>query len=914
MDQIIIKQQYFDNIKTAVDAINQFFDSGFETKNFPADKTTTDWAIANIIDMIEDLDPVYVSDADKMNLVIEDIQTKMQEGNMSNDQVIADRQIRNAIESITAFKSLEEIADNFDAFSKFVNGIYTFELFMKPSMYRKEIDLFSEDIQLPYELEDLDIHADLFSVETYVTNLFNNPDITFPTEMNIDSEIKRILEYRDIQNAEVVVDNTGSNAEAPTQEYAMESDTVRVKTIKHEDFTISSRHIRFTSNKFQISKQYEACIDNFISNLRKCDSVSDLRIFLEKDNLPTKSYDFCIPYILAKALKDINSSSIVEAEFKHVFDHITGNSRYKNYSIYDTFKTDKDGTIKFLEDYMKLNLYNSRKCNIANNVLLSLFNTFDSTLYFTSLYKMMGNKTSTHSFNNHFTKNEDMKGFATEERARINKNSKETNKFQPESKKLTGNDTDTSAEVQESTFYRLKAFGDMSVEDMMLCESYKQILRDEISIVGDAIYNNRMSPSKVDNYVTEASRNYRIRPVARGEVPDYMKSRMALSDGEESNSSGPKTTDVPDPLTDPQNSINDLADSVNNKMDMPGNVDDILGQGFEDNPNKSRSGNVYNITYNNSFNKNDLSSHSDSSINNTTNDLSTGKSVNKTTHTNSHNSDSHNSQVDSHNTTNDQKKVVNARDINYTAEKSSKNNNDNSDESLDTKDSKVRHSSEYRRLSNGKTVQEMFAFLESEEPLSDDTATTTSTEKKPPKEDSLTRAMDRDRKSRAKLQEAKKGVQKTQNTVRAAFRPIERTKQWLANMVNSLVERDENKVKEEIIENPSYRTSLYKALRLAVKLGLTGIAFTISGYLGAAVSVWQVGRMADKQRLRREVQDEMVTELRIMDEKITKARADGNQQELYKLMRIRSKMESIAADASRGRWKSMRQELEGSRR
>jgi hypothetical protein len=98
-------------------------------------------------------------------------------------------------------------------------------------------------------------------------------------------------------------------------------------------------------------------------------------------------------------------------------------------------------------------------------------------------------------------------------------------------------------------------------------------------------------------------------------------------------------------------------------------------------------------------------------------------------------------------------------------------------------------------------------------------------------------------------------------------------------------------------------------MRLALKLGLTGICFTISGYFGAAYAGVQVARFADKQRLRREVQDEMVTELQIMDEKIAHAKEEGNQKELYKLMRLRSKMEGIAADASRGRWRGIKQDL-----
>jgi hypothetical protein len=244
-------------------------------------------------------------------------------------------------------------------------------------------------------------------------------------------------------------------------------------------------------------------------------------------------------------------------------------------------------------------------------------------------------------------------------------------------------------------------------------------------------------------------------------------------------------------------------------------------------------------------------------------------------------------------------------DENYPSNNKGKNNIDNSNDSLDTKDDDepVRYSGD-RKLSNGMSVEEMFTFLESEEPLSDE-GVTVDTKRKPPTADSLTRAMDKDRESMSRRQEAKKRLQKFGNTARAKLSPITRTKKWMTNVVNSLVERDENKVKEEIIENPSYRTSLYKALRLAVKLGLTGVAFTVSGWLGAAVGTYYIAKGVDKNRLRREVQDEMVTELKVMEEKIENARKQSNQQELYKLIRLKGKMETIAADASRGRWKEV---------
>ena len=49
----------------------------------------------------------------------------------------------------------------------------------------------------------------------------------------------------------------------------------------------------------------------------------------------------------------------------------------------------------------------------------------------------------------------------------------------------------------------------------------------------------------------------------------------------------------------------------------------------------------------------------------------------------------------------------------------------------------------------------------------------------------------------------------------------------------------------------------------------------------------------------------MVTELKVLDEKMEYAKKKNNQQELYRLMRIRGRLQGIAADASRGRWNTV---------
>ena len=157
--------------------------------------------------------------------------------------------------------------------------------------------------------------------------------------------------------------------------------------------------------------------------------------------------------------------------------------------------------------------------------------------------------------------------------------------------------------------------------------------------------------------------------------------------------------------------------------------------------------------------------------------------------------------------------------------------------------------------------------------------------------------MDRDRESLPKQQAAKQTVDKAVGTAKAATKPVVRTKQWLLGVVDSLVKRKEDKVKAEIIENPSYRTALFKACRLALKIGLTGVAFTINGYLGGAYLLAQASNAYDKQRLRKEVEHEFGVEMRILEDKIRLADEENtpeSRKAKWQMMRLHGKMERIA--------------------
>ena len=320
----------------------------------------------------------------------------------------------------------------------------------------------------------------------------------------------------------------------------------------------------------------------------------------------------------------------------------------------------------------------------------------------------------------------------------------------------------------------------------------------------------------------------------------------------------------------------------------------MLGTGYENNPNKGSGEKsvVINVTnnYTNSFNK-------DSNNSSTKNDLSSGKTTtNTTTLTNSNNDSSTNKDASS-------RKSVNSREVNNnnsnnttsaSPDTTGSNNYNNSNSSQDTKDSpNIRHELDNSQtLSSGMSLQEMFMFLESEEPLSVGNAAGN-----PPKDDLLTTAMDRDRKMLPAQQKGKKALQKVRNTGKAIFSPIERVKGWLTQTVDSLIKRDEDKVKAEIVESPSYRSTLYKASRLAIKSGAIGLCFTINMYLGAAILGVEALRAIDRPRLRREALAEQKVEMKIIQDKIEKADSAGDYKAKWQMMRLKEKLKGIYVDS-----------------
>lgn len=1135
MKQIIIKKSYFDNIKIVLESLNDFFSSQYRRKNFPVidSEFQIDSNLVHIISWLNNVEPTMIEDQSKIEGVINQIneaaETVDDESPFSKFIADGNTAIIDKVNAFVGYKILQFIADNFDDFSRLVNGIYTFDMFLNPSKLSYVIDKFSKPIDVS-EIDKMIVDEQfiMFSMDNYISSVFESEDITFPEEIDSNIETTRIKSLRDATDITVVIDDREDTSEEIKQEAATQSSTSQQKP----------KHIMYdqSGGMFKISKQCEKAVNEFISGLEKVDDTKGLLNYFksvsEKGYAGTLASFMHIPFVLAKVFaNDSKYPSEDKQEMNDIKDHIKlyesikdknkGAVRFYNYDLFSTFKIDKKGTIDFLRNYFNLNLVNDSSITVDNNTILTIFNIYDSRVYFDALYDLLPDniKKSKYPTEDDFVKTI---------RGRLNKNSHANKIYETPDETPSDNTIVTSDTISEYTFKTIKNMGEITMEDMQFCDQYAQIVHDEIRTANDRVYNLGLSQIELASYVDESYKvfsegviadlfnkhrekkenkniekietklgiklhesvkkynNKKIesdffnlynfndkyieiyneyhyddkypigqiyssyydgddfidncdvfmddngyvytnayskgrrkvekvsdtldqfistvddKPVSMissktvtavtsviqsdkntnnefefefdvklkpsdsnsctllalylydaflhdwshfndktlgipdkladmidspftwekfkfidinvissenetkviysfkydgeefdmlgilrldksnhvvesyvqeaevGDIPDYMKNRIQISDV---TSDGLSVTDVTLPPDVPRNPITDLTESISTKINNKSNdMDTMLGSGYEDEHENDSSHKdakiVYNITnnYSNTFNR----SYTDNS---------TGKTINTA---NIKNSDRVNHKHD--------------RDKN-----NSNANNSNNSRSVNSEDTKVNNSSsEEERMSNGYTFEQLMMVLEAEEPLS--TEIPDANIGKPPKPDIMTRAMDVDRKTLPLQQKAKRSVQKAINTKDAVVKPIGRTKKWLTDTIDSLIKRDEDKVKAEIIENPSYRTSLYKAMRVAVKMGLVTTAFTISGYLGAAVATVEVAKIADKQRLKKEVQNEFGAELQILEDKIRMADHDAmygdNKTEARKskwqMMRLRSKMQQIA--------------------
>ena len=300
--QIVINKAYFDNIKIAIDAMNNFFASGFKTKDFPVvnNDFQLDRILSRTLSWLNNIEPSWVDDPNKAIETLDTLKSIVSKETVKEAveevppdpenpwvRIISgeDKTASDMFHAFIGFKVLQYITNNFDKYEQLMNGIYSFELFTKPSSYRDAITVFTSPIPMP-ELDSiakLPGEYKLFDASDYVNSIFANEQIKLPEDMNSDTEIQRFQSFGDLQDCEIVINDA-------VQEAA-----------KVDYFTEAVEGIRFYKGKWKISKQFESSINELLKRLRECETTEDLAELFQtaKINLypremiyPFREYEF----------------------------------------------------------------------------------------------------------------------------------------------------------------------------------------------------------------------------------------------------------------------------------------------------------------------------------------------------------------------------------------------------------------------------------------------------------------------------------------------------------------------------------------------------------------------------------------------------------------------------------------------
>ena len=184
---------------------------------------------------------------------------------------------------------------------------------------------------------------------------------------------------------------------------------------------------------------------------------------------------------------------------------------------------------------------------------------------------------------------------------------------------------------------------------------------------------------------------------------------------------------------------------------------------------------------------------------------------------------------------------------------------------------------------------------------SDAVATTAglkSTERKPyrPNASSLTtkiqnKAMDFDVRHNQVLSKVRKGYENVKGATKAVLNAPKDIVNELKHGVNEWDKWDDDR-RREYIKKPGYRKKLFKRLRLALLYGVAGM--TNLALIPVVFTVRHYSKIKDK-RIRNDLARELDTEIKVCEEKIADAAANGDSKAKYKLMRIKSQLEKEAA-------------------
>ena len=125
---IIVKKNYFDNIETAINSLNQFFSSNFKQKNFPVldGDYSVDESVMKILGLMNGVESSWVDSPEEVERVVDVINSVSENYDENPYEKICDNNDSVTIDHIDAFvsfKALQFIADHFEEWNIFIGVI-----------------------------------------------------------------------------------------------------------------------------------------------------------------------------------------------------------------------------------------------------------------------------------------------------------------------------------------------------------------------------------------------------------------------------------------------------------------------------------------------------------------------------------------------------------------------------------------------------------------------------------------------------------------------------------------------------------------------------------------------------------------------------------------------------------------------
>lgn len=149
-------------------------------------------------------------------------------------------------------------------------------------------------------------------------------------------------------------------------------------------------------------------------------------------------------------------------------------------------------------------------------------------------------------------------------------------------------------------------------------------------------------------------------------------------------------------------------------------------------------------------------------------------------------------------------------------------------------------------------------------------------------------AMDREAKWQQKKANRQQKGQELKNAAKAVTSIPADVLKSIQDQVHSLDEKDDDRRKRYMTE-PGFRKKAFRNLKLAI---IYGTAANVNLALVPTVAVCRHWSKKKSMRIRNELTRELQTDIRVCEEKIADANAEGNRDEKYRLMRIKDQLET----------------------